>query len=143
MVECDQTNVSPAPISKPSARPKRLLIIEDESLVALIMADQVAELGHIAVGPACTMAEARHLASSCTLDGALVDLNLHGVLSHEIADILSRRQIPFVFITGYNDLPAGLDKSIGVLQKPFLFDLGRAIEGVLMERSVCGERAME
>jgi FixJ family two-component response regulator len=75
------------------------------------------------------------------IDGALVDLNLHGVLSHEIADILSQRQIPFIFITGYNELPAGIDKSIGVLQKPFqLFDLGRAIEGVLMERSVCGER---
>jgi len=135
MAEKDQANMSPLPIPKPSARPKRLLIVEDESLVALIMADQIVELGHIAVGPACTMTEARHLASSSMIDGALVDLNLHGVLSHEIADILSQRQIPFIFITGYNELPAGIDKSIGVLQKPFqLFDLGRAIEGVLDRR---------
>jgi CheY-like chemotaxis protein len=135
MAEFDQTNVSPTPNPKPLGRPKRLLIIEDESLVALVMADQVAELGYIAVGPACTMREARHLASSSMIDGALVDLNLHGVLSHEIADIQSRRQIPFVFITGCNELPDGLDKSIGVLQKPFqLSDLGRAIEGVLCRR---------
>ena len=123
--------------SKRSERRSRLLIVEDENLIALMMADQIVELGYTAVGPACTMAEARHLAEIAAIDGALLDLNLNGVVSHEIADILSRRNIPFTFITGYNKPPTGPYGDVDVLHKPFqLIDLGHAIEGLLAKVSI-------
>lgn len=126
------TNSSAALSMRRSVQRKRLLIVEDESLVALTMADQIAELGYAVAGPACTMSEARQLADTAAIDGALLDLNMNGVLSHEIADILSRREIPFMFITGYVKPPVGVYKNIHVLQKPFkLIDLMHAIESVL------------
>jgi CheY-like chemotaxis protein len=125
-------SVSGAPALPRLAISKRVLVVEDESLIALIMADQVVELGYCVVGPVCTMAEARHLAQTAAIDGALLDLNLHGALSYEIADILSRRKIPFVFITGYNEPPAGAYPDVDVLHKPYeLIGLARAIEDVL------------
>jgi DNA-binding response OmpR family regulator len=138
MSALDQATENPSlPSGELSAQPKRLLVVEDEGLIAELLADQIAELGYSVVGPACTMTEARRLATVASFDGALLDLNLNGELSHEIADILSRRNIPFRFITGYNELPAGLATDIVVLHKPFqLIDLGLAIEGVLMKRSV-------
>jgi CheY-like chemotaxis protein len=69
-----------------------VLVVEDESLVALLMAEQLAELGYTVIGPAFTMSEARRLASLASIDAALVDLNLHGILADEIADILARRE---------------------------------------------------
>jgi CheY-like chemotaxis protein len=137
MFALDQNTTDVSSPSKRSARRSRLLIVEDENLIALMMADQIIELGYTAVGPACTMSEARHLAATASIDGALLDLNLHGVLSYEIADILSLRQIPFAFITGYNEPPAGLYKNIDVLHKPFqLLDLAHAIEGLLAKLSI-------
>jgi CheY-like chemotaxis protein len=121
-----------AALSMKSVQRKRLLIVEDESLLALTMADQLAELGYAVVGPACTMSEARHLADAAAIDGALLDLNMNGVWSHEIADILSGRKIPFMFVTGYAEPPVGLYRNIRVLQKPFdLIDLMRAIKSLL------------
>jgi CheY-like chemotaxis protein len=132
-------NVSRAPALPRLAISKRVLIVEDESMIAMVMADQVAELGYTVVGPVCTMSEARHLAAIAAIDAALLDINLNGALSHEIADILSRRNIPFVFITGYNDLPLGLYKDINVLHKPFrLLDLMNAIEGMVAKLSDAG-----
>jgi CheY-like chemotaxis protein len=114
------------------AQLKRVLIVEDESLVALLMAEQIVEFGYLAVGPACTISEARHLATAASFEGALLDLNLNGVISHEIADILSSRQIPFVFITGYAMAPVGIYENVPVLPKPFLLDeLRYAVEGML------------
>jgi CheY-like chemotaxis protein len=122
----------------------RVLVVEDESLIALEMADQIAGLGYHVVGPACTMAEARHLAGTAPIDGAILDLNLNGEMSHEIADILARRRIPFVFITGYNEPPVGAYASIGVLQKPYaLIELVRAIEDILTKFSLHDEDKAE
>jgi CheY-like chemotaxis protein len=120
-----------------SARPKRLLVVEDESLVALMMADQVVELGYTVVGPAFSLAEARQLAASASIDGALLDLNLDGVLSHEIADIFTRRQIPFALITGYSDVPLDTFENVNVLHKPFLpVELAHVIKAVLAKPPV-------
>jgi CheY-like chemotaxis protein len=115
----------------------RLLVVEDDALIALIMTDQVAALGYAVVGPASTMSEARHLAKVASIDGALLDLNLNGVWSHEIAEILSQRKIPFLFVTGYNKLPPdSLYANIDVLRKPFQsMDLMQAVETVLAKRS--------
>jgi CheY-like chemotaxis protein len=119
------------------AQLKRVLVVEDESLLALLMAEHIVELGYLAVGPACTISEARHLATAASFECALLDLNLNGVISHEIADILSRRQIPFMFVTGYTKPPVGIYDNVPVLHKPFqLDDLRYAVEGMLVKPSV-------
>jgi len=135
------TNVSTNPPKETA--PKRLLVVEDESLIALMMAEQLVELGYTVVGPAFTISEARHLAGVASIEAALVDLNLHGVLADEIADILSRRQIPFIFITGYSDPPPGFYENVDVLHKPFQLDhLRQAVEGMLAKPPVDGRAAV-
>jgi two-component system, chemotaxis family, sensor kinase Cph1 len=132
-------SVSRTPALSRPAVSQRVLVVEDEIMIAMVMADQIAELGYTVAGPACTMAEARHLAEIAAIDAALLDLNLNGILSHEIADIFLRRNIPFVFITGYSEPPVGPYKDIGVLHKPFHFiDLMNAIESLVATPSGFG-----
>jgi hypothetical protein len=69
------------------------------------MVEQFAELSYAVIGPAFTIAEARHLAAVASIDAAVVDLNLRGVSADEVADILALRKIPFVFVTGHSHLP--------------------------------------
>jgi CheY-like chemotaxis protein len=114
-------------------KPRRVLVVEDEALIALFVTDQLAELGHIAVGPAFSLPEALHLASTASIDLALLDLNLRGVFAGEVADLLIHRTIPLIFMTG--DYAPNLDlrfANIEVLEKPFkAFDLQRAIARTL------------
>jgi DNA-binding response OmpR family regulator len=141
MSAVDRSSLNAPSAASEAARRKRVLVVEDECLIAMMMAEQVAQLGYTVVGPAFTISEARDLAVRASIDGALLDMNLDGILSHEIADILSNRQIPFAFITGYNEAPAGFGPftNIDVLHKPFqLIDLGNAIEAVLAKVSVDG-----
>src|ERR1700704_2018016 len=95
----------PTIVTSTVGRARRLLVVEDECLIALNMAEQLAELGHTIVGPALTIAEAKHLAAVASIDAAVVDLNLHGVFADEVADILTLRKIPFLFVTGYTEVP--------------------------------------
>jgi CheY-like chemotaxis protein len=113
-----------------------ILVVEDERLIGLLMADQLDELGYSVVGPAFSMEEGRRLAASADIDCALLDWNLAGSSSGEVADILARRRIPFVFVTGYAKLSHANYSNIGVLNKPFgLSDLQRAIEKALPGRA--------
>jgi two-component system, chemotaxis family, sensor kinase Cph1 len=132
----------PEPVQTLPARflatpPKRLLVVEDECLVALMIADLLVELGYNIVGPAFTISEARRLASTGPIDAALIDVNLNGIRSDEVVDILSRRKIPFLFVTGYDSLPTDFRMDADLLKKPFgQDDLQRAIKGVLPACSV-------
>jgi DNA-binding response OmpR family regulator len=115
-----------------TTRAKRLLVVEDECLVALTIADDLVELGYNVIGPAFTIAEARRLADAASIDGALIDVNLNGVRADEVVDILSRREIPFIFVTGYDCLPINFHANVDVLKKPFGRDeLERAVQGLL------------
>jgi CheY-like chemotaxis protein len=98
--------------------PKRLLVVEDEPILAMLMVDQLAEIGCDVVGPAYTISEARRLALAAAFEAAIVDWNIRGNVSTEIADILSRRQVPFLFVTGYQELPLD-DRTAVVLCKPY------------------------
>ena len=80
---------------------KRVLIVEDESLVALHLEDLLTEMGHQVVGPAGRINEALELASVSDIDFAVLDINLAGAPSFPVADILRDRGIPFAFATGY------------------------------------------
>jgi CheY-like chemotaxis protein len=110
-----------------------VLLVEDEALIRMMISGMVEELGHLVVAEAATLEDAQRVAETADIDLALLDVNLGGWSSAPVADILFRRGLPFVFITGYasEGLPDNLSKGL-VLQKPFLISkLKDAIEMIL------------
>lgn len=99
----------------------RLLVVEDEALVAMLIEDILLDLDCVVVGPVGTVAQALALLRQEEIDGALLDVNLGGgERSYPIADALVARNVPFIFVTGYGE--AGVDGRYApatVLQKPF------------------------
>ena len=81
----------------------RILVVEDEMMVAMLMEDLLEGFGCTIVGPAATIAEALLLTAAEAIDGALLDMNLAGRSVYPIAEELARLGIPFVFVTGYGD----------------------------------------
>ena len=82
---------------------RRILIVEDEYLVADDLARDLRGLGAEVVGPMGTLDEALALlATRPRLDGAVIDVNLHGVMSYPAAALLVATQTPFLFVTGYD-----------------------------------------
>ncbi|RYB01369.1 response regulator [Lichenibacterium ramalinae] len=79
----------------------RVLIVEDEMMVAMLVEDMLVDMGFIVVGPAYRLGDGLRLAKSETLDVAVLDVNLKGARSFPIATVLTERGIPFVFATGY------------------------------------------
>ncbi|MDI9847672.1 response regulator [Rhodoblastus sp. 17X3] len=98
----------------------RLLVIEDEFFVAAHIENVLSDDGHEVIGPVGTLDEARALARSEELDGALLDVNLDDGRIDEVADILTGRHIPFMFVTACarDNLPAAYRQSV-VVPKPF------------------------
>ena len=80
---------------------KRLLIVEDEFLIALELEAILAGAGFEIVGPAETRAVALQLIRDHTLDAAFLDYNLNGESSDDIAEALLSKCVPFAFVTGY------------------------------------------
>jgi len=99
---------------------RRVLVVEDEVLVAWLLEDMLADLGCAVVGPAASVKQALAMIDAEAIDVAVLDVNLNGQLSYPIADALAARGVPFVFSTGY-DKDRMLDgyKTFPVLQKPF------------------------
>jgi chemotaxis family two-component system sensor kinase Cph1 len=100
----------------------RLLIVEDSYLVILTLEAMCEDLSWTVVGPATRLEEAIRLARTETFDAALLDVNLDGEMSWEVASILKERGIPFAFSTGYdqaNILPDHLAGS-QIFAKPYL-----------------------
>ncbi|ODT86977.1 response regulator [Phenylobacterium sp. SCN 70-31] len=98
----------------------RVLVVEDEMMVSMLIEDMLADLGCVVVGPAARLEEAIDLANRAELDCAVLDVNLGGQPIFPLADLLRAKGAPFAFATGYGD--AGLrdvDKGSPVLQKPF------------------------
>jgi CheY-like chemotaxis protein len=100
----------------------RVLLVEDETLVAMLLEDMIADLGGTVLRSASRVARALEFAEDTSLDFdlAVLDVNLAGEEAFPIADALARRGIPFAFSTGYGN--AGLPdawRSRPTLQKPF------------------------
>jgi CheY-like chemotaxis protein len=98
----------------------RVLLVEDEAMIAMLIEDMLADLGCDVVATAGQLDEAVSLARSGSFDLAFLDLNLRGVPSYPVAQALRERGIPFAFVTGYGT--AGTDPAYAeapVLQKPF------------------------
>lgn len=86
-----------------TAEPRRVLIVEDEVILALDFSDAVAELGYEVVGPALSLEEALKLAACEPLDCALLDVNLgRGVTSRPVAETLRDKHVRIAFVTAYN-----------------------------------------
>jgi PAS domain S-box-containing protein len=102
---------------------KCILVVEDEPLVALDMIASLERANAQVAGPASTAKEALEIIASTTLDGALLDGNLHGLPVDSIAAALTRKNIPFMFVTGYGreSLPPGFS-TVKILGKPFTGD---------------------
>ena len=112
----------------------RILIVEDEALVAMLVESMVEELGYAVVGPALTLDSALALATEAQLDYAILDMNLgQGVLSTPVAIALVARGIPFLYATGYGSkgVSEPYDK-VPILKKPFLTsDLDQALQRLM------------
>ncbi|MGQ0534123.1 MAG: response regulator [Caulobacteraceae bacterium] len=102
---------------------KRILIVEDEPLIAMVLTDYLDDAGCEIVGPAQSVGKAKALANDEAIDAALVDGNLAGKPVDEIASALSEREIPFAFVTGYgrDSLPPGYADA-PIVEKPFTQD---------------------
>jgi PAS domain S-box-containing protein len=105
---------------EPSLKGKRVLIVEDEPLVAMDLESSLTAAGCEVMGTAGTLREARALCADAQCDAALVDVNLGGQPVDELAAALTKRNIPFAFVTGYgrDALPQGFRDAV-VLTKPF------------------------
>ncbi len=98
----------------------RVLIVEDEALIAMLIEDYLDDLGCEIVGTASRLEDGLRKATDLQIDVAVLDINLAGTLSYPIAEVLSARNIPFIFASGYGltALPQGLTGT-PVLPKPY------------------------
>jgi CheY-like chemotaxis protein len=98
----------------------KILVVEDEVLVALMIEDMLLDLECEVVGSARNVADALSLLDGRLIDGAVLDLNLGGETVYPVAEALAASGIPFVFLTGYG--AAGIDLSfsrVPAIAKPF------------------------
>lgn len=96
----------------------RVLIVEDDALIAADLGDVVADAGHIVLGPVDSVCRARDAVGRC--DAALLDANVTDGTTFELAASLQQAGRPFVFVTALTpaDLPAGLC-GVRLLRKPY------------------------
>lgn len=115
------------------SKTRRVLVVEDEGLVAMMLEEMLQELNCSVLGPAGELTQAMALAKSGEFDAALLDVSLHRAPSFPVAKTLQQRGIPFAFMTGYGtlDFPDAYRK-IPRLSKPFdLPQLRQALGGLL------------
>lgn len=97
---------------------RRILLVEDEELVALELSTELSRLGWAVVGPASTLNEAQLLLSA-EFDAAVLDVNLRGRSVYPLAEALAERHVPFLFCTGYEMAdPEGRFPDVPVIRKP-------------------------
>jgi DNA-binding response OmpR family regulator len=119
---------SRAPPAKPPG-PPRVLIIEDEMLIASLVEATLHDLGYTVSGIATTIAAARQELAKGNFDAVLLDIGLDGHSSAEVADVLLDMAIPIAFVTGYDGPVQASHADVPVLGKPFTSEqLGALLE---------------
>ncbi len=99
---------------------RRILVVEDEMVILLMVEDMLADLGCRSVTGAGTVTQAVSIVESKFFDAAMLDMNLGGEDSGPVADALSKRGVPFIYCTGngHRDVREGF-RDCAVLHKPF------------------------
>lgn len=121
-----------APRKQPGRLPSglRVMLVEDEFMVALLLETELTEIGCEIIGPIGRVDRALEIARREAMDVAILDININGTEVFPVAEALAARGIPFVFVSGYGR--RGLRAPYGdrpALQKPFQFsDLVAVIE---------------
>ena len=101
---------------------RRVLVVEDEMMVLMVIEYMLADLGCRSVTAAATVAQALTLIAGQIFDAAVLDVNLAGAKSYPVADRLADLGVPFIFSTGYSD--QGMQESYlhrPMLKKPYQF----------------------
>ncbi len=121
---------------------KRILVVEDEPLLAMVISDTLLNAGAVVLGPVGTVSEAISMLNSALqnggIDAAVLDVNLHGEMVWPVADALSESHVPYVVQTAY--AYADLDKqpTTPVLNKPYrpgaILD---AVEAITDKQGAC------
>jgi PAS domain S-box-containing protein len=102
----------------------RVLLVEDEALVAMMIQETLNEFGYQVVGPLNTASEALAAAREGHFDAAVLDINLGDGLVYTVAEILGVRGVPFIFVTGYDaDSVDPRFSEVPILQKPIERDM--------------------
>ena len=112
---------------------RRVLVVEDEMLIVIMIEDMLGDLGCQAIATAATVKQAMALIDEQRFDVAMLDMNLNGDDTYEVAEALTARGVPFVFSTGYigHDMRAGYE-DCPILKKPFReSDLAAILAGLL------------
>jgi CheY-like chemotaxis protein len=99
---------------------KHVLIVEDEFLLGLSLQEDLAAAGAEVTGPISTVREALDIIATDAFDLALLDVNIRGEMSFSVAEALLQRNVPFIFLTGYDSdaLPEQL-RRLPRLSKPY------------------------
>ena len=110
-------------ITPDAASSRRVLVVEDEMLIGMLLEDMLTDMGHTVVAIVPRVNEALAAAQREEFDLAILDVHLNGQAVFPVADALIERGIPFVFATGYGErgLPEQYRKR-PILQKPFAKD---------------------
>ncbi|MGE5166752.1 MAG: response regulator [Sphingobacteriales bacterium] len=118
-IEVHGVDGGPAQDAAVDPNDKRVLLVEDEPLVSMMLADMLSAFGHKVDGPYSRFSDAILAAKSNNLQAGILDVNLGGEKTYAVADILANRKIPFAFVTGYGpDTILTEFSHAPVLQKP-------------------------
>lgn len=102
---------------------RRVLVVEDEMLILMMIEDMLAELGCTQVVTAATVQKALALVADQEFDAAMLDMNLNGNDTYEVADALAARRVPYLFATG--NILSGVRenyRAASFLRKPYTLD---------------------
>jgi len=123
-------------MTMPATSRGSVLLVEDETMIRMLVADMLADLGYEIAAEAGDVDQALKFARSAKFDLAILDVNVNGKLISPVADVVASRNLPFVFATGYGveGLPEQY-RQHPALQKPFRLEaLQQAIDAALQSR---------
>lgn len=102
----------------PTLKGKRILVLEDDFLIAMLIEEALLDEGCEIIGPVDNVTRALALAETAFLGGAVLDVNVAGVIAFPVAEALEARNVPFIFVSGYGASAVG-ERNWKVCAKPF------------------------